>query len=708
MTTNQPEVFRIEDDFPPVAYDQWRSVVEESLKGAPFERKLVTRTYEGVDVQPVYSRRDDPDEDDPFGFPGFAPFVRGTEPLGAAANGWDLRQEFSHPDLSVTNRQILDDLEGGATSLLLRLDAAAAAGLDPDDDAAAELAAREGAMIYGVDDLDVALAGVNLEMVGVALDAGAAFLPAAAALVSLWKRRGVAPDESRGAFNADPLGTLARESRLPLATEESLKLLADLARWTAQRYPQVAAVGVDTSPYHDAGATSAQDLAFSVATGVEYLRAMTAQEMDVDRAAGQILFRIGLGTHHFQAIAKLRAARLLWSRIIEASGGTGKAGAMKIHARASRRVLTERDPYVNMLRNTVAVFAAGLGGANAITSVPFDAAARLPDSFSRRVARNTVLVLQEEAHLHHVIDPAGGSWFLDRFTEQLAAQAWEVFQDVERQGGLSAALQSGWVAEQVDRAYAARAKDVASRKQGITGVSEFPDVNEQPIDRSEPDVDLLRSAAAERIAAARPSDEVVADTTASGLRTEGIVHAASACATFGQLGRALGFHAEPTEASSPLTLRSLAGPFEQLRSDSDAWLAAHGNRPRVFLANMGPIAHHTARATFSKNFFEAGGFEVLTNDGFADAEAAAAAFAESGAGIAVICSSDKLYPEVVPPLAGTLKEAGARSVVLAGHPRDHEDAWRDAGVDRFIFMKCDVLKTLRELLGEEGVLRRRS
>jgi methylmalonyl-CoA mutase len=486
--------------------------------------------------------------------------------------------------------------------------------------------------------------------------------------------------------------------------EVALESMADLATWTAANYPHVTAVGVDTSAYHDAGATSAQDIAFSVATGVEYLRAMTAHGLDVSTAARQILFRFGLGTHHFQAIAKLRAARRVWSRIVEASGGTAESGAMQIHAKASRRVLTERDPYVNLLRNTVAVFAAGLGGASAISSVPFDAVTRLPDSFSRRVARNTVLVLQEEAHLHQMIDPAGGSWFLDRFTEQLAEQAWSVFQEVERQGGLSAALEQGWVAEQVDAAYALRAKDIASRKQGITGVSEFPDVNEQPIDRPAPDVAALRGAAVTRVASTRSPDDAFQETTSAESQTALLVEAAAAGATVGQLSRRLDFTVEATASIPPLVPRSFAGPFEQLRADSDAWLAARGTRPRVFLANMGPIAHHTARATFSKNFFEAGGFDVLSNDGFSDPAAAAAAFSGSEASIAVICSSDKLYPELVPPLAEKLKQAGARTVILAGHPGDNEHTWRSAGVDRFIFMKCDVLKTLRELLGEEGVL----
>jgi methylmalonyl-CoA mutase len=552
----------------------------------------------------------------------------------------------------------------------------------------------------------------------VTLEAGAAFLPAAALLAALWRRRGVSPDHARGAFNADPLAVLARDGHLPLPPEEALNQMVSLAAWTAKNYPHVTAVRVGTAPYHHAGATAAQDIAFGIATGVEYLRAMTAgatpaARLDVDAAARQILFSISLGTHHFLAIAKLRAARRLWARVVGACGGSPEAGAMRIHARVSKRVLTLRDPYVNLLRNTVACFAAGVGGAEAITSVPFDAVAGLPDGPARRVARNTLLVLQEEAHLHCVIDPPGGSWYLDWLTDQVAEKAWAIFQEVERRGGMLRALCDGWVAQQIDSAFAPRARNLARRKEGITGVSEFPNVGEAPVVRPAPDRGALRDAAIRRVASARLADDKV--TTWQGDKVTGpslfpvtlspphLVTLSSAGASLGQLASALGFHAEPT-VIPPLTPHPFAEPFEELRDASDAWRAAHGKRPRVFLANMGPVAHHTARATYAKNFFEAGGFEVVGNDGFKDADAAAKAFAASGATVAVVCSSDKLYPEVVPQVTPKLKAAGARSVVLAGNPGANEAGWRAAGVDRFIFIKCDVLATLRDMLREEGVL----
>ncbi len=690
--------FSIRDDFPPVQYEQWKKLAEAALHGAPFDKKLVTHTYEGLDLQPVYSRKDQLGEGDVSGMPGLPPYVRGTSALGAVLSGWDLRQQHASPQLAVANEAILADLEGGVSSLVLVFDRAASAGLDPDDKRAANLVGCEGLMAYHVDDLEQALSGVQLAMIGVSLEAGAAFLPAATLLVALWQRRQLSLTTVKGAFNADPLAVLAREGSLPVSLESALAQMTSLAKWASENTPRVTAVGVDTSPYHHAGATAAQDLAFAIATAVQYLRSMTDAGMEIDAAASQILFRMSLGTHHFLSIAKLRAGRRLWARVVDACGGSAESAAMHVHARTSERVLTKHDPYVNLLRNTVAVFSAGIGGADAITSLPFDYATGQTDNFSRRVARNTGLILQEESHLQRVIDPAGGSWFMENLTDQVAEKAWGIFQEIERQGGMSTALESGWVAEQIDSAFALRAKDIATRKEGITGVSEFPNLEEERIEHPPLDLHDLRESAAERILSLRSEQGSLSQWT-----VPAAIEAAAKGATVGQLAEALGFHQETTNIT-PLVTHRFAQPYEELRDAGDAWQAAHGRRPCVFLANMGPVAHHTARATYAKGFFEAGGFEVITNDGFSDAESATKAFAESDATIAVICSSDKLYPDFVPTVTPKLKAAGARTVVLAGRPGPNEEAWRAAGVDRFIFMSCNVLATLREMLEEEGVL----
>jgi methylmalonyl-CoA mutase len=359
---------------------------------------------------------------------------------------------------------------------------------------------------------------------------------------------------------------------------------------------------------------------------------------------------------------------------------------------------------VNILRNAVSAFSAQIAGVEAFTSVAFDRFARQPDLTSRRIARNTVHVLQDEAHLHRVVDPAGGSWFLDSLTQELAETAWQTFQQIESEGGMLAALEKGWVAEQIDHTHQARSRDIALRKAGVTGVSEFPNLSEEPLRRSRIDTQRIVSEAIQRCKKLRKSSEKPIDSLSSVDRINFARQTAEAGATIGQIAAQLGFH-ESSHKSSALPHHRIAAPFEQLRDASDVYLAEHGSRPTAFLVNLGPVAHHVARANFASNFFQAGGVEVISNDGFGDdLSAAADAYQESGASIAVICSSDKLYEQFVPQIAALLKKEGAPCVVLAGHPGEHEAEWKSQGVNHFIFMKCDVLSVLSEILQEQGVL----
>ena len=564
--------FKIEDDFPPASYEQWRALVEADLKGADFEQELVTLTYEGIDIQPLYTRRDQLDASEGLRVRGLRPTNQSSVTDEVFPNRLDLRQEHAHPDLKLANQAILDDLNGGVTSICVQFDSAAQRGIDPDDPDAIELPEADGVAAYTAGDLDALFAGVDLSLIGIALASGGAFLPTAAMLIGLWRQRGVAHTRARGAFNADPLGALAGEGILPVTAEVALAQLGKLAAWTSQNYPNVTAVGVDTSVYHHAGAMAVQDIGYGVATGVEYLRAMVAAGMEIDQAARQIEFNFRLGTHHFLAIAKLRAAHRIWSRIIEASGGSQAAGIMRIHSCTSRRVLTQRDPYVNLLRNTVCVFTAMAAGADWITSAPLDVMLGMPDEFSRRVARNIVLILQEEAHLYRVLDPAGGSWFLDQLTEQIAEKAWSVFQEVEREGGMLKALQSGVVHQQIEAVVEQRTRGESGSKEEIYGAGELKDALEGF--KSHPEIDraAIRRASIRRIEKWRASHAGLVADAASLSSIDSIAAAAGEGASIGQLARALGFHKnrfeiEPLKAGDSEELREQLGPgSEALRN----------------------------------------------------------------------------------------------------------------------------------------------
>lgn len=669
-------------DFPPVGHDAWRELVEKALKGADFDKKLTTRLYDGITLKPIYTKEDWPAAGDPSGFPGFLPYARGARAAGTA-QGWDVRQVFAHPDVKETNKEILTDLERGVTSVLIRLDAAGKAGLDPDAPMAADIAGVGGVMIATADDLDSALAGVMLEIAPVALDAGSGAVAAAALLAEVWRKRGVTGEAAMGAYAIDPLGTLAATGYLPQGVDKALADMAAVARKTAAEFPNVTAVAVNSSAYTNAGASDVEDLGCAMATAVAYLRAMTDAGMSIDDACRQISFTIPVGTDFFLGIAKLRAARMLWARVAEACGASEDARRMSLHVDTADRVLSQRDPWVNMLRVTVAAFAAGVAGADSVTAAPFTQALGLPTDFARRIARNTQIILQEESNLARVIDPAGGSWFVESLTQQMAERAWEEFQAVEAMGGMAAALTSGELAKKLDATWQQRRAAVAKRKDALTGVNEFPNLAEKPVDIKAPDLDVLRKGAAARLKTyAREADGATIDALFEAAKT----------ATLGALTAALG--GEPVSIA-PLPIHRIGEDFEALRDASDMVLVTEGKRPQIFLANMGRIAQHTARATFARNFFEAGGIEALGGEGFMDAEAAAKAFSDSGAKLAILCGTDDLYEEQAEAFATALKGAGATTVYLAGRPGEKKAAYDAAGVGAYIYVGCDVLATLR-------------
>jgi methylmalonyl-CoA mutase len=700
--------FQIGSDFETIDRSAWQREVEADLKGVPFSKRMISQSYEGIELEALYTEEVFATTGNPGGLPGYPPFVRGTQPLGNVLTGWDIRQEQGHPDPADANVRILEDLNGGVTSIDLRLDGAARHGLDADDPRAAELTGRDGVSISSVADLGLLTHGVKLEIAGFHFDAGAAFLPVASLYVALAKEKGVPLSELRGGFNADPLKALARDGYLPMPLNTALRQMADLAAWTAENAPHMTAVEVSSAPYHNAGATAVADVAFAIGTGIDYLRALTDAGLDIETAARQITFSMGLGCRFYLAIAKIRAIRRLWADVVSASGGSAQAQKMVLRVATGRRVLTTRYPSLNILRNTVASYAGAVAGADIITTAPFDAPNGLPTEVSRRNARNTQLILAEECHLGQVIDPAGGSWYIEWYTNEVAKRAWKMLQQVEAQGGMIQAVVDGWVAEQIKPTEAAREKDIATRKVAVIGVSEHPIVTEQRADQAQPDYHQLATAAAHRLADWRQRhgrsaalDALASVPAGSGLLTTAAIAAARAGATLGQIVQNLvPKDYQPTEIA-PLSVHPYDDAFEELRDAAVAFMSKHGHRPRVFLAGIGSIAEQVARKTYATEFFQAGGFEVVARDAKFDVAESVAGFAASKAGIAAICSTDKRYATAVAELAPKLKAAGAVSVVLAGNPGQSEAAYRAAGVDRFIYVRCNVLDTLWSLLRAE-------
>jgi methylmalonyl-CoA mutase len=656
--------------FPPATVDQWRAIVDKALKGAPFEKRLVTRLYEGIAVQPLYTADDWKSSGDPSGFPGFSPFTRGGHASGTGTEGWQVLTEITLLDVKQANKAILADLMRGATAIDLHIDRQGYPGIEIDT----------------LDDLDQVLNEVLPELVPLSLNAGHHAVAAAAMLAAFWRRRSVPNTEARGGFNVDPIGTLAALGNLPESIEHALSRLTELAIWMNGRYPNVTAVGVDSSPYYEAGATEIQDLAAAMSTGVAYLRALTAGGVEIDAALRQMTFTMAVGCDQFLTIAKLRAARRLWARIAEACGASESARTMRLRARTARRIMSQRDPWVNMLRTTVAGFAAGAAGADSVTIMPFDATIGVSDDFARRIARNTQILLKEEAYVSRVTDPAGGSWYVETLTEQLAQAAWNAFQSIEGRGGIIAVLFDGTLAAEIASSWTDRQKNVARRKDALTGVSEFPNILEPPVERT-------RFTSRTRFANPKKSKhfDSVGDAI---LAIEAGMPLSAVSANL-----ASGSPAQIT----PLPQHRIHEDFEALRDAADRHKQAVGAWPTIFLVNMGTVAQHTARSTFSKNFFEAGGIQALGNDGFLEPSTAAEAFRKSGARIAILCGSDALYETDTASFAAALKGAGVEHLFQAGNPGQNKEKYENAGVDEFISIGMDVLSVLRSTLLILGV-----
>jgi methylmalonyl-CoA mutase len=660
--TSAPDDLRLAADFAPASYDDWRKLVDGVLKGAPFE-KLVGKTYDGLKIEPIYRRAHD------------AAPIAGR----AAAAPWQIMQRIDHPDVAQANAQGLHDLENGATGLTLVFAGANGAygfGLEPTAEA-----------------IEKVLDGVFIDAgIAVELQIGPQSRMAAIHVAEYVRRKGLSPAACDIRFGLDPIGACAVWGSSPYSWLEIVPAVTGAIKGLAAMGFKGPFAVADGRVIHDAGGSEVQELAFVLAAGVAYLRALEGAGIALEDARSMIYARLSADADQFLTMAKFRALRLLWARVEQSCGLEPKP--LFIAADTAWRMLTQRDPYVNMLRATIATFSAGLGGANAITVLPHTQALGLPDPFARRAARNTQLVLLEESNLAKVSDPAAGSGGIETLTQQLCEAAWGLFQQIEQAGGVFAALEQGLIQRKVAATRALREANIARRKEVLIGASKFPNLHEAHV-------------------AVLDAQPVV-------------------LAPYGEAN--IKFEALP-----PMRL---AAPFERLRDRSDQILKESGARPKIFLANLGTPADFTARATFAKSFFETGGIEAVdflpsssssplpsgerstlqaSGEGalasdrtpspapspsaperplpmgeVKDLASLAAAFKASGAALACLCSSDKVYAGQATAAAQALQAGGAKHIYLAGRPGEQEAALRAAGVENFIFAGGDALAMLQE------------
>jgi methylmalonyl-CoA mutase len=714
LTEIKPGTERLLADFPPVGYGDWHRLVETELKGASFEKRMFTTTYEGITLKPIYRPEDIANLPHLNSFPGFAPFVRGTTAGGHASQPWAISQEITCSSPSEFNHEARNSLAGGLNALNMVLDKATRNGRDPDWATPDEVGSG-GLSIATLSDLEHALEGVDLRTTFLFVRSGASGMPFAALLMALMRKRRQPPSFLHGCIEMDPLGILSHEGRLPQSIEGAYQEMAALTRWAADHAPRIQTTCVHSRAWHEAGGNAVQELAFTLATGIEYLREMHRRGLDVNTVAPRIRFAVTVGQNLFMEIAKLRTLRMLWSRAVAVLGGNEDAQKVSLHVRTSQWNKSVRDPHTNILRATVEALAGVLGGCDSLQVGAFDEVVRPPDDFSRRIARNTQLILQKECNLTQVIDPAGGSWFAEVMTAELASRAWLLFQEVEKLGGMAAALHEGFAQEAIHTLAAQKIRATACRRDTIVGVNQYANPNEKPLEVPATDATLFHKRRARQVASHRTSlddteGEIVLKKLSNivNFRGDGLfaecVEAVISGATLGEIVRAIRIHDHPCAPITSVRITRAAVPFERLRAAIERHIAGHHQRPQVFLCNMGPLREHKARADFSRGFFSTGGYDVVSPEGFGTPEAAIQAFVQSGARIAVICSTDENYPALVPPLVKGIRAARHDAIiVLAGFPKDQIEAHKKTGVDEFIHLRADAVQLLGNLHTKLGI-----
>ena len=605
-------------EFPPVSTEKWEEVINKDLKGADYDKKLVWHTIEGFNVKPYYRAEDLEGLEYLDTNPGQQPYTRGKQTGG---NVWEVRQDIHVADPVEANRIALDAVERGATSL--------------------GLCAKQ---IATVDDMAALLKGIYINAVSINFMCSHDYLSVLRLYADYAKREGYNAAELRGSCDFDMFRFALTHGRFHRGEEGDLQMAKELVEYAHQELPKFRVLTVGSNLLHNAGSNIVQELGFGLAAANELVARLTDLGCKMEHVGRSIVLSVGVGSTYFMEIAKIRAARLLWSKIVDQYKPECECPyKLFINATTSRWNQSVYDPYVNMLRSTTEAMSSAIAGADSISVLPFDNAYKEADDFGYRIARNQQLLLKEESYLDKIVDPAAGSYYIENLTNDIAQGAWKHFLEVEEAGGYCKALRSGLVQDAVEATARKRDLDIATRRTTILGTNQYPNLLEKMGDKME---------------------------------KAGNCHCC--CGDKGDEVR---------------TLRPYRGAeaFEQLRLQTER--AAH--RPRVFLLTYGNLTMRKARAGFATNFFGVAGYEIIDNPGFATPEEGAQAALDSKADVVVLCSSDDEYAELTEPACKLLK-GKVKSLVLAGYPKEMVETYKGYGIDEFIHVKTNVLDCLQQ------------
>ncbi|WPX39357.1 methylmalonyl-CoA mutase family protein [Akkermansia sp. N21116] len=677
-TPNNPDIDF--GEFAPATYAEWRDAAIAALKGADFDKKLFTKLVEGITLNPIYNRGDVQDNGEAA---GQFPYRRGTRPLGYVEKECEVAQGIPAANAEDFNSRLLHDLMRGQTAVNIQLNC------------------KCGLKLRKQADWNTALKDVVLDSLPVYITPGSCGLGVLAMFLNTYKAGGYDVAKLTGGVLYDPVGKTVGKGSLcgGKGICAYYDQMAAMTKWAVANAPGFQTIGVSGLPYSDSGASAIEELSAMLSTAVAYLRAMEERGISIDDAASHMRFTVGIGANLFLEVAKIRALRELWASVVKSCGGSEEAAKIKLHARSSFWTISKVDPWVNMLRGTSQAFSAFLGGVDSLDILPFDCAVRMPDEFSRRIARNTQLILLGECNLDKVVDPAGGSWYIESLTNEVARKVWDMFRSIEQEGGIIKALQAGTVQKRVNATAAKRYEMADQRRQSIVGVNQYVNLDEKKLEVTEPLACAAKGHCCKSENPALPEVSMCVKSVAQAAE-EGF----STCLINKALCAGVDCKCGGPLEIEPLPVRRLAERFESLLAKADAWVEAKGSRPMVFFANMGPLRQHKARADFSRDFLRAGGLDVVYPAGFQTPEEAAKAAAESGCSVCVICSTDDTYPEIVPAFCKALRALRPDMMVaLAGYPADYVESFKEAGVDVFIHVRANCYTTLETIQNKIGL-----
>ena len=692
------------DEFSIPTYDEWKAACVALLKGAPFEKKLFTKTYEGITFSPMYFHADTEAIQPVGSFPGMGDYVRGIKPNGYVNAPWGIAQACDETLPEENNALLKHEIDKGSTVYHVKVDCATRKGKDARE---CKHIGKHGCSVTTLGDVETLLDGLKLDQYPLYVYAGESALPLLALIVAAVKKNGGDVSKLRGVIGANPIAEYAGNGTLTQDLDKLYDEAAKAAKWAVKNAPEVKTIFVKSNVWSNGGANDVQEVAYTLAAGVAYLRALLDRGLTIDEAASQIMFGFSMGANFFMQIAKLRAVRPIWAQIVKAFGGNEESQKIHIHGRPAKFFKTVYDPYVNMLRDTTELFSGVVGGVDSFENSTFDEPVRKGDEFSRRIARNMQIILQEEFGLLQPIDPAGGSWAVENLTKEIKEKIWAEFQVIEGKGGIVAALKEGYPQDQIAAILDARFKAAETRKDRIVGNNMYPNMTEERID-------ARPESQAENMKARKTAIENYLSTVDSAAVADALAAVKDGCAccaiaaaekgaTIAELRNALG--TADVEEIKSIAAHRWSERFEALREKTESFKAATGDNVKIFLANMGPIPQHKARADFTTGFLQVGAFQVMGNNGFPTVDEAAEAAKASGADAVVICSTDATYPEIIPALAPKLHEALPNATVfLAGAaPADLKATYDAAGIDEYIHVKANCYQILQALQQKKGM-----